>query len=73
MANSNSETPNDIVEGFGSLNKDLALKSILYSLVFYIMASPELARFIPDYQNLDKVMIQSLLFCLVYYVIGSAL
>jgi hypothetical protein len=53
--------------------KDVALKALLFSMVFYIMNSNltcKLLQFLDKYQYIDKNFIQSILFGLVFYLIS---
>ena len=53
--------------------KDVALKALLFSMVFYIMNSNlvnKLLQCIDKYQFIEKNFIQSILFGLVFYMIS---
>jgi len=53
--------------------KDVALKALLFSMVFYIMNSSlvnKLLQCLDKYQFIEKNFIQSILFGLVFYMIS---
>ena len=53
--------------------KDIALKALLFSMVFYILNSPlvkKLLQCLDKYQFIEKNFIQSILFGLVFYMIS---
>jgi len=55
------------------LVKDVALKALLFSMVFYIMNSNliiKLLQFLDKYQFIEKNFIQAILFGIVYYMIS---
>ena len=66
-----------LVESFHNntpwINYDILLKTILFSLVFYLIASDMinliLTKYLPKY--IDKILIQSLLFGFVFYLINN--
>ena len=53
--------------------KDVALKALLFSMVFYIMNSSlvnKLLQCLDKYQFIEKNFVQSILFGLVFYMIS---
>ena len=62
------------IEAF-SMDRELALRSLLFTLVFYLIASPQTAELfnglIP--RSVDILILQSLLFSLVFYLVSSYL
>ena len=55
------------------LVKDVALKALLFSMVFYIMNSNliiKLLQCLDKYQFIEKNFIQAILFGIVYYMIS---
>jgi len=62
------------IEGF-SMDRELALRSLLFTLVFYLLASPQTAElfigFLP--KSVDVLVVQALLFSLVYYLVSTYL
>ena len=53
--------------------KDVALKALLFSMVFYIMNSSllnKLLQFLDKYQFIEKNFVQAVLFGLVFYMIS---
>lgn len=59
-------------EGF-SVDQELALRSLLFSLVFYILMTPNVNRFLGNYlpKNVEVLAVQALLFGLLYYLISN--
>ena len=59
------------IEGF-SMDKEIALRSLLFTLVFYLIASPQTAElfigFLP--KSVDVLIVQALLFSLVFYIVS---
>ncbi len=62
------------IEGF-NMDRELALRSLLFTLVFYLIASPQTADifngFLPS--SIDILIVQSILFSLVFYLVSSYL
>lgn len=62
------------IEGF-SMDRELALRSLLFTLVFYLLASPQTGElfigFLP--KTVDVLVVQALLFSLVYYLVSTYL
>ena len=55
------------------LTKDVALKALLFSMVFYIMNSNlmlKLLQCLDDYRFIEKNFVQAILFGIVYYIIS---
>ena len=59
------------VEGF-SVDRELALRCLLFTLVFYLVASPQTADFFLPYlpKAFDILIIQSLVFSIVFYLVS---
>ena len=59
------------IEGF-SMDREVALRSLLFTLVFYLIASPQTAElfigFLP--KSVDVLIVQSLLFSLIFYLVS---
>ena len=63
----------DIEEGFSYVVKDIALKSLLFAMVFYIINSKLINKFLSftdRYSFIEKNFIQSIIFGLVFYLIS---
>lgn len=62
------------IEGF-SMDKELALRSLLFTLVFYLIASPQTADIFRDFlpKTVDTLIVQALVFSLVYYFVSNYL
>ncbi len=65
---------NTQIEGF-SMDKEIALRSLLFTLVFYLIASPQTAEIFIDYlpKSVDILIIQSLIFSLIFYLVSMYL
>lgn len=62
------------IEGF-SMDKEIALRSLLFTLVFYLIASPQTAEMFNGLlpRGVDILIVQALLFSLVFYLVSSYL
>lgn len=72
----NNSSPNSFIGNtLKKINQDVALKSLIFGMLFYIIASPlfvkYLDRFLPV--GFDTIVIQSSLFAILYYLIESAI
>ena len=67
----------DIEEGFHNiLNRDLALRALLFSMVFYIVSSPVVIYHIKKrlpVNLVETLIVQALLFGILFYIINSHL
>ena len=78
MSTTNNSNPNlnyqsDITPSFNFIVKDVALKALLFAMLFYIINSNlvhKLLQVLNAYPLIDKNFIQSLLFGLVFYFIS---
>ena len=71
--NPNLNYQNDVALQYNFIVKDVALKALLFSMLFYIMNSNllhKLLQCLDKYPLIDKNFIQSLLFGLVFYFIS---
>jgi hypothetical protein len=59
------------IEGF-SMDKEIALRSLLFTLVFYLIASPQTADIFIGYlpKSVDVLIVQALLFSLIFYLVS---
>ena len=59
------------IEGF-SMDKEVALRSLLFTLVFYLIASPQTADLFINYlpRSVDVLIVQSIIFSLIYYLVS---
>jgi hypothetical protein len=59
------------IEGF-SVDRELALRCLLFTLVFYLVASPQTTELFIPYvpRSFDVLIIQSLLFAIVFYLVS---
>ena len=66
------ENINDVEEGFSAVNKDIALKGLLFAMVFYIVSSPVIIQSIEQYlpKTIETLLVQSILFGIVFYLIS---
>ena len=70
---SNLNYQNELSPYTNFIVKDIALKALLFSMVFYIMNSPlvkKLLQCLDKYQFIEKNFVQSILFGLVFYMIS---
>ena len=70
---SNLNYQNELSPYTNFIVKDVALKALLFAMVFYIMNSSlvnKLLQCLDKYQFIEKNFIQSILFGLVYYMIS---
>jgi len=58
-------------EGF-NMDQELALRSLLFSLIFYILATPQIVKILDQYlpRNIETLAVQAIVFGLLYYVIS---
>lgn len=64
---------NDVEEGFSYMVKDVALKALLFGMVFYIINSNLISKLlscVERFNFIEKNFVQAVLFALVYYVIS---
>lgn len=59
------------IESF-SVDKEVALRSLLFTLVFYLIASPQTADLFMNYlpRSVDVLIVQAIMFSLVYYLVS---
>ena len=70
---SNLNYQNELSPYTNFIVKDVALKTLLFSMVFYIMNTPlvnKLLQCLDKYQFIERNFVQSILFGLVYYMIS---
>lgn len=63
----------DIEEGFCNLNQDIALKAIIFSMLFYIVDSKLVAKLIYNYlpvKLFGTELLKALLFAIIFYIIS---
>jgi hypothetical protein len=73
MKNSKLNYKDDLQEGFSYVVKDVALKAILFGMVFYIINSDlmnKLLRCLDGIRFLEKNLIQSIIFTFIFYLIS---
>jgi hypothetical protein len=76
MSNDNKSKLNykdNIEEGFSYIVKDVALKALLFSMVFYIINSnlvSKLLNCVERFSFIEKNFVQAVLFAAVYYLIS---
>jgi hypothetical protein len=71
--NPNLNYQNDITPAYNFIVKDIALKALLFSMLFYIMNSnllQKLLQCLDKYPLIDKNFIQAVLFGLAFYFIS---
>jgi hypothetical protein len=66
-----------IEEGFQNsfINYDVALKTMLFTIIFYILTNPMIIYYLKQIfgKNLDINIIQTLLFCILFYILSNNL
>jgi hypothetical protein len=70
---SNLNYQNELSPYTNFIVKDVALKALLFSMVFYIMNTPlvnKLLQCLDKYQFIERNFVQSIMFGLVYYMIS---
>jgi len=70
---SNLNYQNELSPYTNFIVKDVALKALLFAMVFYIMNTPllnKLLQCLDKYQFIERNFVQALLFGLVYYMIS---
>jgi hypothetical protein len=70
---SNLNYQNELSPYTNFIVKDVALKALLFSMVFYIMNTPlvnKLLQCLDKYQFIERNFVQAILFGLVYYMIS---
>jgi len=70
---SNLNYQNELSPYTNFIVKDVALKALLFSMIFYIMNSTlvnKLLQCLDKYQFIERNFVQSILFGLVYYMIS---
>lgn len=63
----------DITPSLNFLTKDIALKALLFSMVFYIVNSNlmlKLLQCLDKYPIIEKNLIQAIIFGILYYIIS---
>lgn len=77
MENNQLDYENDFDEGFvNGLNQDIALKAIIFSMLFYIIDSKLLCKLIEKYMPvklLGKDIIKAILFGAIFYLISISI
>ena len=75
---SEKEPEVSVIEGFNGsvlndiINERLLLKSILFGLLFYLLANPKSFEYTKSLtSNLDKLLVHTILFTLIVYFIGN--
>jgi hypothetical protein len=60
------------LEGFSIINKELALKTILFTMLFYIVNTPLIINLFSKYvpHSIELLLVQSIIFGLFYYIIS---
>lgn len=76
MNSTNDNVPiNNVGQTLKKINKDIILKGCLFALLFYVVASPlfvqYLDRFLPV--GFDTIIIQAIIFGILYYLIEFAI
>jgi hypothetical protein len=74
MDNNRVDYQEDVEEGFSNgINQDIALKAIIFSMLFYIVDSKLLAKLIENYTPIKlfgRDLIKAMIFALFFYFIS---
>lgn len=62
----------EVEEGFSEFNKDLALKGLLFAMVFYIINSPVVTNLLSKklLPSMETLAVQSVIFGFIFYLIS---
>ncbi len=73
--NNFKDVDQDNEEGFSTINKDIALRGLLFAMVFYIVSSPVIVQAIESRvpRTIETTLIQAILFGVTFYLINSHL
>jgi len=73
--NTESNKDNKIGKALVKINHDIALKSLIFGMIFYVVVSPffvkTLDKFLPI--GFDTVVIQAIIFAIIYYLVEMAI
>lgn len=66
--------PRQEIEGF-DMDRELALRSLLFALVFYVLSAPKVAGVLTGLvgKSVDGAIVQALVFGLCYYLLTQYL
>jgi len=65
-------TNNKIKENFGTISRELGLRSLLFALLFYVVASPIIHKYLDRNvpRGFEILAVQAVLFGIVFYVVN---
>ena len=69
------ETNSNIGKTLIKINRDIALKSLIFGMVFYVVASTFFGKALDNFLPIgfDTIVIQAIFFAIIYYLIESAI
>ena len=77
MNNNRVDYKEDVEEGFhNGINQDIALKAIIFSMIFYIVDSKLMAKLIENYAPIKlfgRDIVKAMIFALLFYFISTTI
>lgn len=77
MNNNRVDYQEDVEEGFhNGINQDIALKAIIFSMIFYIVDSKLMAKLIENYAPIKlfgRDIVKAMIFALVFYFVSTTI
>lgn len=77
MNNNRVDYQEDVEEGFhNGINQDIALKAIIFSMIFYIVDSKLMAKLIENYAPIKlfgRDIVKAMIFALLFYFISTTI
>jgi len=72
---SDTQSEHSIGKTLKGINQDIALKSLIFGMIFYVVASPIFSEYLDRFLPLgfDTIVIQAILFAILYYLVESAI
>jgi hypothetical protein len=73
--NTETEKQSNISNALIKINHDIALKSLIFGMIFYVIASPFFVKILDKFLPIgfDTVVFQAVLFAAVYYLVEMAI
>lgn len=76
MENQITNTDNNkIGDTLKFISKDIALKSLIFGMIFYVVGSPVFVQYLDKVLpvGFDTIVVQAILFAMIYYFVESAI
>jgi len=73
--NTESDKQSNVGNALIKINHDIALKSLIFGMIFYVIASPFFVKILDKFLPIgfDTVVIQATLFAAIYYIVEMAI